>query len=136
MTTPVAGYESITALARALGMPVPRVWKRISSLKSKGFAVTADNVRRNPTRGLGKRTQGVTVTLADGTVCPSIEEAARRINSSPGRVSRLIAQGLPVAPWEPRGVLSMAPKGSYYAHRYCALLIERCELVRAHRRAA
>lgn len=136
MTTPVAGYASITALAAALNMPLPRVWKRIAALKAKGFEVTYDNVRRNPTRGFGKRTQGIAVTLEDGTVCASIAEAALRINSSPGRVSRLVALGLPVVPWEPRGVLRDAPKGSAYAHRYCALLIERCELVRRNRRAA
>lgn len=44
MTTPVANHESISAFARALGMPIPRVWRRIKSLEAQGVPVTRRTV--------------------------------------------------------------------------------------------
>ena len=44
MTTPIANYDSISAFARALGMPIPRVWRRIKSLERQGAPVTRRTV--------------------------------------------------------------------------------------------
>jgi molybdenum-dependent DNA-binding transcriptional regulator ModE len=44
MTTPIANHGSISAFARALGMPIPRVWRRIKSLERQGVPITRRTV--------------------------------------------------------------------------------------------
>lgn len=44
MSTQVANYDSISDFARALGMPIPRVWRRIKSLEAQGVPITRRTV--------------------------------------------------------------------------------------------
>lgn len=44
MTTPIAGFASITALALSLGLRVSTAWKRISSLRCHGLPITPESV--------------------------------------------------------------------------------------------
>ena len=74
MTTPVAGYESIAALARALGMPTNRAWRRIAALKRIGAPVTRETVGSGYVRREARKTRKRVAVIG----CKSIAEAAKR----------------------------------------------------------
>jgi len=117
MTTPVAGFESITALAQSLGLQVSTVHKRISRLKSQGVPVTRKSVAKKPVSCIR---DAKPVTLADGTQCASIKEAAKLIGSTRRRIVKLLEQGKPIERWCPVG---RVVKGSPEAFAKCARIL-------------
>lgn len=45
MTTPIAGFPSITALANRLEWPMSKAWKRVTRMRCAGVAITLESVR-------------------------------------------------------------------------------------------
>lgn len=69
------------------------------------------------------------VTLADGTVCRSVVEAAKLLNSSSERVFRLLRDGLPLTPVKgpPRVEEPPKPKSSK-RHAWLGSECQRCAM--------
>lgn len=102
MTTPIAGFPSITALAQAQGLRVSTAWKRISSLRCQGLPVTAEAIASwTPPPRKKREPSPVKRALMRGA-CTAL---ARRAGCTPGAMRERLRRGQTLEQaMEPRAV--------------------------------
>jgi hypothetical protein len=90
MTTPVAGHPSITALAQSLGLRTSTAWKRISSLRCQGIAITPEAVASWTPPPRKKREPGPVKRALMRGACTAL---AKQAGCTPGAMRERLRRG-------------------------------------------